>query len=731
MSNEIKEMLEFGPFRVDPRERLLLRDQQPVSLSPKDFDLLLLLLERSGRLVLKDELMQALWPDTFVEESNLGQHIFQLRKALGDRAQDSPYIVTVPGQGYRFARPVRALTNRAKQVGEDVVVEAHSRQRVVVGESDVEGEEDRELASFLLREPRRLPGASAGVGWSRRKIATMIFAAATTGMLAVWFFLRPAPVPLVVRAVRLTQNGRAEPGGRVLTDGHRLYFTERLGGTLRLAQIPEEGGEPQLISASVSNIALYDIDLSGSRLLVGAQEPGENHYPLWIVGTTGGSGQRVADALAGDAAWAPDGYTLAYSDRGDLYLTSLGDQPPRKLFSSPGTILSITWSPDAQRLSLTVRGDRGVVSLWELARDGSNPHQVFLGWKNPPTAWGQGESGGVWSPDGNYFLFRSVRGSVQSLWMRKRTSWFHRNPNPVQIYTSPDWIGQPRFSLDGKRIFFSDCHGCGRELLRYDSTRNLFVPYLGGIAARHLSFSHDGQWVAYESEVDNTLWRSRIDGSQALQLTFPPLSVLHSTWSPDGRQIIFDADGMLRLISTDGGTPVSLVPGSQPSWSPDGSSVLLVQSVQDANGWHAAIFQLDWNTRKATMLPGSLDCEGPQWSPDGKYAAAADRRDKKLILFDFAHRQWSALADGVPYGWGIRWSMDSKYVYYQHNYGDEQPIFRVRLRDHQVDQITSSRQILRADLLSYTMTGLTPDNSPLASLVRRGSDIYSLQLELP
>jgi hypothetical protein len=118
--------------------------------------------------------------------------------------------------------------------------------------------------------------------------------------------------------------------------------------------------------------------------------------------------------------------------------------------------------------------------------------------------------------------------------------------------------------------------------------------------------------------------------------------------------------------------------------------------------------------------------------PDGKYAAASDRKDKKLMLFDFSRQKWSELADGLPYGWGIRWSRDSKYVYYQHIFGgEEQPIFRVRVSDHKVEQITSSRQILRADVLSYSMTGLTPDNSPLASLVHTNSDIHALELDLP
>jgi len=101
------------------------------------------------------------------------------------------------------------------------------------------------------------------------------------------------------------------------------------------------------------------------------------------------------------------------------------------------------------------------------------------------------------------------------------------------------------------------------------------------------------------------------------------------------------------------------------------------------------------------------------------------------MLFDFAAQKWSELADGLPYGWGIRWSSDSKYVYYQHMNSEEQPIFRVRISDHKVEQVTSAHQLFRADVLSYAMTGLTPDNSPLASLVHTNSDVHALELDLP
>lgn len=106
-------MYEFGPFRLDPAKHALLRGEEPVSLTPKAFETLLLLVENRDRVLLKDELMNRLWPESFVEEANLSQTIFMLRKTLGETAQDQRYIVTIRGTGYRFAEPVR----EAKQDG--------------------------------------------------------------------------------------------------------------------------------------------------------------------------------------------------------------------------------------------------------------------------------------------------------------------------------------------------------------------------------------------------------------------------------------------------------------------------------------------------------------------------------------------------------------------------------------------------------------------------------------
>src|SRR5215216_326196 len=126
MSEQKQHFYEFGPFRLDPLKRRLLRDGEPLRLTPKAFDLLLALVEESGRTVEKDELLDKVWPGTAVEENNLNQNITALRKCLGDSRQDSQYIATIPGLGYRFVAEVRRIdgeipAQRRKVAKEDLI----------------------------------------------------------------------------------------------------------------------------------------------------------------------------------------------------------------------------------------------------------------------------------------------------------------------------------------------------------------------------------------------------------------------------------------------------------------------------------------------------------------------------------------------------------------------------------------------------------------------------------
>src|SRR5262245_6439026 len=159
MSKQINNIYEFGPFRLDVSERLLLRDGQALQLRSKVFETLRVLVTNNGHLLGKDELMQAIWPDSIVEENNLDHNISTLRRTLGERAGGQKYIETVPRQGYRFVATVRQVGKEAASITEPTPM------REAVGLSDELGLPDwrtqlsRARADWPTNPGQRVSGA--------------------------------------------------------------------------------------------------------------------------------------------------------------------------------------------------------------------------------------------------------------------------------------------------------------------------------------------------------------------------------------------------------------------------------------------------------------------------------------------------------------------------------------------------------------------------------------------
>ncbi len=147
MSKQAKRFYGFGPFRIDPTERTLLSGNDPVPLTPKVFDTLLVLVENSGHVLGKNELMQKVWPDSFVEENNLAQNISVLRKVLGEGAEGLKYIETVPKRGYRFVASVEEVWDEESSL----IVRERTRARVIIEEEDDEAGQD--FRPFLTKSP--------------------------------------------------------------------------------------------------------------------------------------------------------------------------------------------------------------------------------------------------------------------------------------------------------------------------------------------------------------------------------------------------------------------------------------------------------------------------------------------------------------------------------------------------------------------------------------------------
>ncbi|PYS57740.1 MAG: hypothetical protein DMF74_25295 [Acidobacteria bacterium] len=133
MTEQSNHVFEFGPYRLDSGERLLLRGDEVVPLTPKAFEMLLVLVENSGHVLTKEELMKRVWPDTIVEEANLSHNIYKLREALGEGRSGEKYIKTVPRRGYRFVGNVTELRDEDLEL---VVAERLQAHIVIEEEHD-------------------------------------------------------------------------------------------------------------------------------------------------------------------------------------------------------------------------------------------------------------------------------------------------------------------------------------------------------------------------------------------------------------------------------------------------------------------------------------------------------------------------------------------------------------------------------------------------------------------
>src|SRR5262249_48635874 len=238
---------------------------------------------------------------------------------------------------------------------------------------------------------------------------------------------------------------------------------------------------------------------------------------------------------------------------------------------------------------------------------------------------------------------------------------------PVQLTFGPLNYYTPAPSQDGKKLFVVGEQRRG-ELARYDAKTEQWGSYLSGISAEQLDFSRDGAWVVYVTYPEGSLWRSNVDGSKRLQLTYPPMQAGLPCWSPDGKQIAFAArvpgkDWKIYLVSAEGGNPQQLTPDARfendPTWSPDGNSLVFgVGNPPEPS----AIYLLEVRTRQGSLLPGSEGLFSPRWSPDRRYIAALVGSQNTLMLFDFTTQKWTELAKQAA-GWP-RWSRDGKYIYF-------------------------------------------------------------------
>jgi Tol biopolymer transport system component/DNA-binding winged helix-turn-helix (wHTH) protein len=693
MTVSVDRVYEFGEWRLEPGEHLLLRNGNAVPLGPKLFDTLLLLVENAGRLVTKEEFMSRVWAGSFVEDLVLTQNISQLRKILGNG--EEPVIETVPKRGYRFLIPVMAKE----------------------------------------RTPSATTTAQATSRFGLTFIICAIVAVLVIAALVVVY--RRSHNLQASNFVQITNDGRAKQGP-IVSDGVRLYFGEGARNHVTLAQASVSGGEVTSLPIPLQAPYILDIAPNRSELFVGSSGPETSASgtpgdvgsapPLWILSLPGEALRRVGRTAAGTATWSPDGSEMAFVDGTAVYRARSDGSDAKQLATLPGTGSWLRWSPDGSRLRLTVF-DKGIgqSSLWEVLLPGKGAQRLLGAWDQSGS-----ECCGNWTPNGKYFVFQATHEGKTEIW-----ALASGKEQPVQLTSGQMHSLAPFVSPNGEKLYLIGEQLRG-ELSRYDRKAGQFLPFLSGISAEFVDFSKDRQWVAYVSFPEQTLWRSRIDGSERLQLTSSPVRAAVPQWSPDGKHITFFdvAPGKpwkILLLSSDGGTPEPLLNESRnemdPSWSPDGNSIAFsyFPIFGKPTAEQLGIFIVSLKSRSVVKLPGSDNLWAAHWSPDGRYMVARATQPLGLMLYDFKSQAWSRIANNTYVG-AMNWSADGRYLYFLRR-GSDPAVLRIRIADGTIEQVTDLQEVRQTGFRSGFWMGLTPDDSPLILQDVGTQEIYSLDLK--
>ena len=697
--------VQFGIFEADLQAGELRRSGVRVRLQSQPFKLLTVLLEHPGEVVSRETLQRELWgAETTVDfDHSLGIAVNKLREALSDSAENPRFVETLAKRGYRFIAPVKAA-------------------------------DPAELfrAPQAPLRPRRTRVSAAG--WMAGGLAVVSL------LLGIYVVAR-GPMRKPYRVVQVTFSGHVlapdldnENFSSSASDGTRIYFSHMDNGNPVLAVALAANGEISRFNlpSEIGAPLIGSLSPDGSRLVVRSHLQAEPEQPLWIVPTLGGNARRVPNVLAHDATWMPDGQHLLLASGNDLSVVSADGGDLHKLVTTPGLAFWLRWSPDGQRLRFTLRDPKSqTAELWEVQADGTHLHPLLPGWSQPAS-----ECCGNWTGAGKEFVFQSSHSGHSEIWALREKPWYMADPEPHQVTNGPLDYTAPSTAPGSERVFFIG-NSAQFELLRAVPKSSAFTVLDQNLSAALLAqYSPDGRWVAWVNAADNSLWRSRVDGGERIELTASLLHIFAMKWSPDDRRLAVMAEEpgkpwKIYVIDADGGklTPILNEDRNEadPAWTPDGHAMIFGRPPDRMdNGQPKAIYQLNIDTRKVTEIPGSRGLFSPRLSPDGRYLVAMSLDQHALLLFDQTSGHWTTLASrgvGDP-----TWSHDGRYVYFQDFLEAGKPIYRIAVPAGKLEAVATIENLRPVSATDYRLIGLAPGDLPVVTARTPVVNLYEVDL---
>jgi Tol biopolymer transport system component/DNA-binding winged helix-turn-helix (wHTH) protein len=735
MELQTRQLYEFGSFRLAPHERRLYRGGDAVSLPPKEFDLLLLLVRNAGQPLGRENLIKSIWPNTVVEEANLNVHVSALRKILSDSSSEQSYIETLPRLGYRFVAPVTTVDEpEPSPVLEQARTEPGPDLNVTV----------RKVAS----NPAEPLVSNQAARW-RPQMALWLLALLAVGVLAFFTFKPPGAGPTKsagatpVNVISLTSYAGNERQAAFSPDGNQIAFVWT--------------GEKE------SHGDIYVRLVEGGNYVRVTEHPGDDINPVWsptgrtlafyrsapegdgvyLVPALGGAERKLTDAWANRFGigshtwvhWSPDDKWLVLSDKTaatdafSLYLVSPTTGERRRLTTPPASIIgdcSPVFSPDGRQIAFVRVASAFLGEVYLVSIDGGEPKRL--------TFDAAGVNNLIWTAGGNEIIFASRQAGKSRLFKIPATGgtpeWIAAGGNEAQY---------PAFSPQSNRLAWTqntDQHDVFKLALK-EGVESVGTPVsLLASTASETSprYSPDGKRIVFSSNSTGSeeIWVSDNKGENSRRLTSSRGPLTGSpAWSPDGKYITFDCrpngNADIFIINSEGGEPRALTTDSAedvvPSWSRDGRSIYFAST---RNG-HMQIWKQPVAGGEAIQITQQGGFE-PQESPDGEWLYYNHERGSSAIwrvsvkggaetqVFDSHQktytRMWLVTNDGIYYA-AASAPTRTALNFFNLKTGQSKTITEIEGR------------------LSNGLSGLTlqPDGSALLfpMIVRRGSDLMMIE----